>query len=324
MSLGTRFHPRRRFILAAVAALTLAAALVTLAPLAAQEQSTAPAATAPATPPGDEPLPDLKTVLDKVRAGIRLDREIQGQYTYLEKRRDLKVSRLGKVQMGPQRTFEVYPSSKPGRTYKRLIEVDGKPLDRAELDRRDEEHRQHVLSMIEAEKNEQPADREKRLKKEAEDTRKQHEIVDDGFAVYEAKLVGREMLDGHRMLVATLTPRPNAKTRSDEGNWMKKFKGRAWVAEDDYQIAKIEMEAIDDITLGLGLVGRVHEGSRFTFKRTKVNGEAWLPVEATFEASGRTLIFRSFKVSTTTTFSDYKKFNVDTTTTYDLPKEDKR
>lgn len=274
------------------------------------------------TPPGaaaNAPLPDVNAVAKEVRARLQLDRELQTNYTYLERRRDVKVSKLGKVTVGPQRTFEVYPSNKPGRTYKRLIEVDGTPLPRADLERRDEEHRQHVLAMVEQEKTETADMKAKRQKKEADDLREQRDTIDDGFTVFDIKLVGREMLDGHRTLVATLTPRPDARTKTDVGGYMKKFKGRAWVAEDDYQVAKLEMEAIDDITLGWGILGRVHEGSHFTFTRTKVNGEVWLPAEAKFEASGRTLLFRKFQLFTVTSFSDYKKFNVDTAITYDLP-----
>jgi hypothetical protein len=270
----------------------------------------------------EPPLPDVNAVAKEVRARLRLDRELQTNYTYLERRRDVQVSKLGKVTVGALRTFEVYPSNKPGRTYKRLIAIDGTPLPKADLERRDEAHRQHVLAMVEQEKNETADMKAKRLKKDADDLREQHDTIDDGFAVFDIKLVGREVLDGHRMLVATLTPRQNARTKTDVGDWMKKFKGRAWVAEEDYQVAKLEMEAIDDITLGWGILGRVHEGSHFTFTRTKVNNEVWLPAEAKFEASGRTLLFRKFRLFTVTSFSDYKKFNVDTAITYDLPKND--
>jgi hypothetical protein len=307
--------------------LALAVALVALAVTSTQGQqapaqapATVPAATA--AQPMDAPLPEVSAILDKVKARIRLDRELQSQYTYLEKRRDVKLSKLGKVTVGPMRTFEVYPSAKPGRTYKRLVEIDGKRLDAAELERRDAAHRQHVLDMVEQEKNETPQLRAKRQGEEAKDLREQRDLIDDAFAIFEVKLTGREMLEGKRVIAATLTPRQNVKTKSDEGKWMKRFKGRAWVSDDDYQVAKVEMEALDDISIGWGLVGRVHQGSKFTFTRTKVNDEVWLPVEMKFEASGRTLLFRKFQIFTVTSYSDYKKFNVDTAVTFDQPKTD--
>jgi hypothetical protein len=314
----------------------LAAALVALVAVTSTHgQQVPPAGPAPAPPaataataanaqpqPMDAPLPDVNAILEKVKSRIQLDRELQSQYTYLEKRRDVKLSKLGKVMVGPHRTFEVYPSAKPGRTYKRLVEIDGKRLDAAELERRDTAHRQHLLDMIEQEKNETPQMKAKRQQEEAKDLREQRDLIDDAFAIFAVKLTGREMLDGQRVIAATLTPRQDVKTKSDEGKWMKRFKGRAWVSDDDWQVVKVEMEALDDINIGWGLVGRVHQGSKFTFSRTKVNGEVWLPVEMKFEASGRTLLFRKFQIFTVTSYSDYKKFNVDTSVTFDQHKTD--
>ena len=86
-------------------------------------------------------LPVPAEFVRKVREAVKLDYELQKDYTYVEKRRDVKLSGLGKVTVGALRTFEVYPSTQPGQTYKRLVAIDGKPLDAAELARRDEEHR---------------------------------------------------------------------------------------------------------------------------------------------------------------------------------------
>jgi len=60
------------------------------------------------------------------------------------------------------------------------------------------------------------------------------------------------------------------------------------------------------VTLGWGIVGRIHEGSRLRFMR-RLFEQTWLPVEVTYEASGRTLLFRPFRFSVTTTYSDYKR-----------------
>jgi hypothetical protein len=48
------------------------------------------------------------------------------------------------------------------------------------------------------------------------------------------------------------------------------------------------------------------------FRRTLVNGEIWLPVEARYKVVGKTLVFRKFALDSATEFSDYKKFNVST------------
>ena len=48
---------------------------------------------------------------------------------------------------------------------------------------------------------------------------------------------------------------------------MTKFAGKLWVVEADGQIVKLDLTAFDDISVGYGVVGRVHEGARLEFAR---------------------------------------------------------
>src|SRR4051794_25159634 len=93
----------------------------------------------------DAPLPDVKAFGAEVRRRGLPHRELQSQYTFIEKREEIEVSKLGKVSTGPVKTYEVYPSVLPGNTYKRLIAVNGVPLSPAELERQDRVHRDDVL-----------------------------------------------------------------------------------------------------------------------------------------------------------------------------------
>jgi hypothetical protein len=266
-----------------------------------------------AAPPA---LPVPAEFVRKVREAIRLDYELQKGYTYVEKRRDVKVSSFGKVYVGPLRTFEVYPSNDPGKTYKRLIAIEGKPLDPAELARRDQEHQQSMLGELERQKHETAAQRAAREKEDADERRQRDAMVNDAFAVFEPLVAGRETIDGEPVLVASLTPRRYVQPKTREGRWMTKFIGRVWVSETDYQIVRVDMTVRDPLTIGMGFVGRVHEGSRLVVSRRKVNNEVWLPAELKVDASGRTLLFRPFTLDTVTTYSDYRKWSVETSVTY--------
>jgi len=284
----------RRRLASLLAMLTAAVCL----PLSAQ--SPAPRAA------GD--LPEATSFLRQVRDRIRLDDEIQQEFMYLEERRDVKISRLGKLEVGPRRTFEVYPSATPGRTYKRLIAVEGRPLDSAELARRDREHQENLRKAAEREKHETPAQRAARLEEVAEADRERRAIIEDGLAVFAPTLVRRELLDGHPAIVIALNARPDARVATREGRWMKQFEGTAWVSEIDHEIVKLDMHAKDDVTIGWGLLGRIHEGSRFIFQRRKVEN-VWLPAQITFDASGRTLLLRKFQLNVVTTYSGYKRIS---------------
>jgi hypothetical protein len=295
------------------------------APLAAGQVPPHPPAAAvngtPATGTPEKPVPVPPEFLRKMRGAIRYDDDLQQAYTYTERRRDVKITGLGKVTVGPMRTFEVYPSNKPGRTYKRLIAVDGKPLPADELARRDEEHRRNVIAEMERDRAESPAARNARLAKEAKERRERDQIVNDAFTVFQASVVGREVIDGQDVVVVWIEPRKNASPKTREGGYMKKFHGKLWVTEAGGDIVKLDLTAFDDISVGMGFVGRVHEGARLEFARRRVNGEAWLPASSHISAKGRTLLFRPFTFDVRTDYQDYKKFSVDTKVTFEAPKQ---
>lgn len=305
--------PVRRVVRAGGLALALAAS-VSQTPLG---RGGLAAATARAQGAASEAaLPDVRVLIRDVRAHLEPDSELLRRYTYRERRQDVKVSKLGKVHLGPWREFEVYPSAIRGETYKRLVSVGGTPLAPAELARRDEEHRQRVLARLDQLEHESPRDRDRRLAQLEKDRREEQDVVDDVFAVYDIRVIGRETVDGRSTLVTSLVPRREAvRTRSDAGKFLKKMQGRAWINEADRQVVRVEMEAVQDLTFGMGLVGRMHKGSTVMFRRALVNGEIWLPAEARFKATGRAVVFRTFALESTTHYWDYRKFNVSTTET---------
>ncbi len=126
------------------------------------------------------------------------------------------------------------------------------------------------------------------------------------FGVYQARIEGRTTVDGHPVLIAHLTPRKDAEVATREGRWMKQFEGQLWIAEADDQMVKVDMRAVSDVTIGWGVVGRIYKGTRVLYVRRRFEN-AWLPAETTYEASGRTLIFRPFQFNVSTTYSGYKR-----------------
>jgi hypothetical protein len=261
---------------------------------------------------GDRPLPDPKAFAVEVRKRALTDRELQAQYTFVERREEINVSKLGKVSPGPVKTYEVYPSVEQGNTYKRLIAVNDVPVPPAELERRDRVHREDVQREASRREHETPQQREKRLRKEASERAEWDRTLDEVLELYDIRLVGRETLDGHVTVVATLDPKPGYRPRTDAGKWLKRVRGRLWISETDYQVVKAFGEVIDDVTFGWGVIGRLHKGTTAQFERRKINGEVWLPARAEFKATGRALLVRRFSLNSVTTYSDYKKFSVST------------
>jgi hypothetical protein len=253
---------------------------------------------------GGQSMPDLAALARQVRETLRREYSTPLRFTYIEKRRDVDISLLGKVSVGPLRTFEVFPRASAD-DYKRLIAIDGKPLDPAELARRDEKHRRDVQRQEERERTESPQRRAERLRRIAEEARERDAVLDDAAAAFDLAYAGREVFAGDPVLVVTLKPRPQARVTTREGEWMKKSEGRMWISENGNHIARLRIYAVEDLSIGWGVVAHVDSGSGFDYVRKRI-GDAWVPLELTIEGSGRTLLFRRFRVKTVTTYSDHQ------------------
>ena len=131
------------------------------------------------------------------------------------------------------------------------------------------------------------------------------------FDLYDIRLVGRETLDGHDTVVATLEPKPAYRPRTDAGKWMKKLRARVWISESDYQVVKAAGHVIDDVTFGWGIVGRLHSGTVAEFERTQ-DQRRGLAAGARGDQGHGTCAALPLQVDSLTLYSDYKKFNVST------------
>jgi hypothetical protein len=265
----------------------------------------------------ERPLPDYATFAAEVRAHLATDEERQSGYTFVERRVEQKVNGAGRVTSESSKVFEVYPGLGGEDRYRRLIEEHGKPVSAAGLAKQDRD-RQKVAEAY-ARSLQRPGDRQRDDRALEKARREYSEAVDDIFRVYEIAMIGREPIEGHDTILATLTPKPGVTPRTDSGKIMQHFRAKAWISESDYELVRVEIEAIDTLSFGLGLLARVHKGTVATYQRRKVNDEVWLPAQVTWTASGRMFLFRRLRLTGISEFSNYRKFTVETTTTVAPP-----
>lgn len=95
-------------------------------------------------------------------------------------------------------------------------------------------------------------------------------------------MLRRETIDGHTTIFATLDPKDSIKPQTDDGTIMRNFKARAWISESDYELVRVEIEAIRDLSFGLGLLARVHKGTVATSERRKVNKKFTVDTSTTY------------------------------------------
>ena len=265
----------------------------------------------------ERPLPEFASFAAQVKQKLSTDEERQGGYMFIERRTEQKLDGSGRPTSESVKVFEVYPGLPGQQRYRRLIEEDGKRVSARKLAEKDRERQREVETY--AKKMADPSDRRKQEQQFDKERGRYTAAIDDLFRIYDIHMVRREPLDGHDTILATLTPKPSVKPQTKDGDIMRHFKARAWVSESDYELVRVEIEAIDDLSIGMGLLARIHKGTTATYQRRKVNNEIWLPAQVTWTAGARVLLVRRLRLRGISDFSDYRKFTVDTSTTYSTP-----
>ena len=265
----------------------------------------------------ERPLPDYQSFAAEVKKHLATDEERQSGYMFTERRTDQRLDGSGRVKNEDVKVFEVYPGLPGEERYQRLVEEDGKPVRPAKLAARDRERRKQVEEY--ARKMANAADRRKQEQQFEKERSRYGAAIDDLFRIYDIQMIRREAIDGHDTILATLTPKRSVKPQTKDGDIMRHFTARAWVSESDYELVRVEIEAIDDVSVGLGLLARIHKGTTATYQRRKVNDEVWLPAQVTWTATARVLLLKNLRVRGIAEFSGYRKFTVDTSTTYTAP-----
>jgi hypothetical protein len=266
----------------------------------------------------ERPLPDFNTFAAEVKKHLATDEERQSGYVFNERRVEQKVNGAGRVTGESVKVYEVYPGLPGENRYLRLVEEDGRATPPDRLAKQDAERRKKAEEY--ARKQAVPSERQREAREQDKARREYSDAVEDIFRVYDIQMLRRESIEGIDTILATLTPKPGARPQTDDGKVMRHFKARAWISESDYELVRVEIEAIDNLSFGLGLVARVHKGTVATYQRRKVNGETWLPAEVTWTASGRLFLLRRLRLRGVSEFSNYRRYSVDTTTTIGAPR----
>ncbi|MGA9979504.1 MAG: hypothetical protein WBQ08_12845, partial [Candidatus Sulfotelmatobacter sp.] len=222
-------------------------------------------------------------------------------YTYIERDEEHKLDGNGEAKSTEAKTYEVMELY--GEQVRRMIEKDDKPL--TEKDKTKEEEK--IQKIVDKRKNESDEERNKREEKEEKDREDGRKFVREVADAYNFTLVGTEMLGGREAWVIDGEPRPGFEPHMKEAKFLPKFHGRVWIDKDDLQLAKMNVEAIDTVSVGW-VLARIHKGTRVMLEQTRVNDEVWLPLHVSFKIDARVALLKGFKIDGDDTFRDYKKF----------------
>lgn len=258
--------------------------------------------------PSPQPLTaDQVRLLERARDHLVAEDGLIEAYAYTLERRSYDVT-LGRVKNGDVKLYEVGPSPfEAGRSWRKLVAVNGRALTAAELQRNEQRARRAAADHERRLARETMPQRARRAANQVKEDQEQRQRLDDVMRVFRFESIGRETRDGRAVLAVSITPRPEAKTLSDVGHLMKKWRGRGWVDETDAQVIEIQLEAFEDINIGWGVIGHVNRGSTALYRRARLADGTWLPVEARFRGTGRTLLLIPFQLETWAKYKDYRQ-----------------
>lgn len=239
----------------------------------------------------------LRVVADK---DMENDKRVR-DYTYTERDVENKLDGKGKTKSTEIKTYDVLDID--GEQVQRLTKKNDKPLDAKEAAKEDEK----IQKIIDKRKNESEGDRKKREEKQEKEREDGRKFVREIADAYNFTLVGTEQVGGRETWVIDGEPRPGFEPHMKEAKFLSKFHGRVWIDKSDLQLAKMDVEAIDTVSIGW-VLARIHQGTRVMLEQTRVNEEVWLPQHVTFKIDARVALFKGYLMDGDQIYSDYKKF----------------
>jgi len=228
----------------------------------------------------------------------------QRDYTYLERveRHELDGKRgIRKTETRTSEVLQIY-----GEDVERLTAKDDQPLSSNEAKKEDDK----IQKIIDKRKNESEEDRRKRLEKEEKDREEGRKFVLEIADAFNFRLVGSEVIDGRDTWVFEGEPRPGYEPMQRNARMLSKFKGRVWIDKAETQWVKLDITAIDTLSVGF-VLARIHKGTRLIIELTRVNDEVWLPKRLQLHFDARIALFKSYDDDVDQTYRDYKKFRTD-------------
>jgi hypothetical protein len=271
-----------------LAALTCAAGVF---PILAQQPTASPAAS-------DSP-PDPAAQLSKFERIVENQKRNDAALDLFERVERVEIKRSASDQQPPEvKVSRVIPA---GTGVDHIpVGLDGTPTDLAAY-RAALEKLVTALSFASSDGRAQRDAYDKIAKKRKE----RDDLIDATRTAFLFTFLGHEpradrMLSKYRML-----PNPAYKATSRSTSIYAKVRGYVWIDDQSEQLARVEGEVTDDISVGLFLA-KVNKGSRFMQERYEFAPGLWFPSFSQYDFDGRKF-FSSFAFHERTFYSKYRR-----------------
>jgi hypothetical protein len=239
--------------------------------------------------------PDKQALLDRVITNQKKNDAAQSLYERIER---LENHKSGAGAPPEVRVSRVVPA---GTGVDRIpVGADGKPSDvaayRAEL-----EKLERALAWAAEDGRAQRDAYEKIAKKQKE----RADLIDATHIAFLYTFVALEPRGDRMLSKYRMEPNPAYRPTSRMTSIFAKVRGYIWIDEVANQLARVEVEVTEDISLG-GFLAKVYKGSHLMQERYEMAPGLWFASYAQYDFDGRRL-FMSFGIHERTYYSQYRR-----------------
>jgi len=253
--------------------------------------------TAQSAVPVSEPAvaPEPSRLLDRVITNQKKDEAALDLYERMER---LETRKNAKDPVPASvKTARVIPS---GTGMDKIpVNADGRPSD-AEAYRARLESLEHALALI---VNNNRSQRDA-LEKYAKKRKDRDDLIEAARKAFDFTFVSREPRGDRLLAKYEMTPNPTFKPTSRLASIFPKVHGYVWIDEEAGELARIEGDVTDDISIALFL-GKIYKGSHFMQERYEVSPGLWQPSFSQYDFGGRKF-FSGFSMHERTFYSNYR------------------
>jgi len=149
-----------------------------------------------------------------------------------------------------------------------------------------------------------PAQREAYAKTERRH-KERNDLIDSTRKAFFFTKVGEEMRGGRALVKYDMTPNPAYKPVTRNEILFTRIHGTLWIDKESSQLAKIEGQVTEDISLALFLA-KVYRGSYFMQERYELTSGVWLPTYQQYDFDGRKFLV-PFYIHERSFYTDYHR-----------------
>jgi hypothetical protein len=198
------------------------------------------------------------------------------------------------------RTYQVLMVA--GSPYRKLIAINGEPLDPALRT-----HEEHELTRTMAQRrNETNSQRDARVAVYQNGRRRDHLLISQLVSAFNFELLGQQQVGPHQVYVLQATPRPGYIPPNRDTKVLTGMQGKLWIDAKTYQWVKVEAQVIRPVWIE-GFLAKVTTGTRFALDYAPVTDDIWLPARFTMQSRAKILGLFSRHGEADESFSDYQK-----------------